>query len=89
MQPEQGRRVAIFGWVADRAEPPERWDLRAHGWTLCHGRAGCRAECRHILVCDTRHLAGYQRFAMAEADRPAWRLIMLGIRGPARHHRSQ
>lgn len=75
--------MPIFGWLADAAEPPPRWDLRREGWQLCHGTAGCRAECRHVLVCDTRHLATADRLAMAEADRPAWRLIMLGVEQPA------
>lgn len=75
--------MAFFGWIADHAEPPKRWDLRQEGWTLCHGKGGCRAECRHILVCDTRKLRPAERIAMAEADRPAWRLIMLGVEEPA------
>ena len=75
--------MAFFGWIADSAEPPRRWDLRRDGWTLCHGRDGCRAECRHVLVCDTRNLSPAERVGMAEADRPAWRLIMLGVEDPA------
>lgn len=71
--------MAFFGWIADGIEPPLRWDLRQHGWHLCHGQCGCRAECRHVLICDTRHLAPAQRIALAEADRPAWRLILLGV----------
>lgn len=74
--------MSFFGWIADHAAPPPRWDLRKQGWQLCTGIDGCRAECRHVLVCDTRHLATAHRLAMAEADRPAWRLIMLGVESP-------
>ena len=72
-----------FGWVAGSGEPPPEWDLRPRGWTLCRGHDGKRAECRHVLLCDTRSLTAYQRHAMAEADRPAWRLLMLGVEVPA------
>lgn len=75
--------MEFFGWIADGAEPPPKWDLRSYGWSLCHGIFGCRAECRHVLVCDTRHLSPEQRLALAEADRPAWRLILLGVEDPA------
>lgn len=74
--------MALFGWIAEAEEPPARWDLRQHGWTLCHGTDGCRAECCHVLVCDTRRLSFRQRLGLAEADRPAWRLIMLGVEEP-------
>lgn len=75
--------MAFFGWIAEKAEPPARWDIRRHDWSLCHGRHGCRAECRHVLVCDTRKLSADQRFALAKSDEPAWRLIMLGVESPA------
>ena len=75
--------MGFFGWIAGDLEPPEEWDLRRTGWDLCHGKHGCRAECRHVLVCDTRHIGPAERLAMAEADRPAWRLIMLGVEQPA------
>lgn len=75
--------MAFFGWIADGAQPPPQWDLRGAGWSLCHGRSGCRAECRHVLICDTRSLSFGQRLALAEADRPAWRLILLGVEAPA------
>lgn len=74
--------LKVFGWLADMAEPPYRWDLRRYGWTLCHGAGGCRAECRHVLICDVRATGSAQREAMAQADRPAWRLIMLGVEQP-------
>lgn len=73
----------IFGWVAADREPHERWDLRKAGWQLCCGRDDSRLECKHVLVCDTRGLDAGQRRGMAEADRPAWRLIMLGVEEPA------
>ena len=74
--------MQFFGWIADGDQPPPHWDLRGEGWELCRGRDGCRAECRHILVCDTSLLDPVARYAMAEADRPAWRLIMLGVEDP-------
>ncbi|APE29349.1 winged helix-turn-helix domain-containing protein [Aurantiacibacter gangjinensis] len=72
-----------FGWIAAGDAPPAHWDLRQAGWELCGGRDGCRAECRHVLVCDTQALTAAQREAMAQADRPAWRLLMLGVEEPA------
>ncbi|WP_052768831.1 winged helix-turn-helix domain-containing protein [Aurantiacibacter marinus] len=74
--------MAFFGWIADGATPPPKWDLRLGGWSLCHGTCGCRAECRHVLICDTRSLSFRHRIALAEADRPAWRLILLGVEKP-------
>lgn len=79
--------MAFFGWIAGEEEPPEAWDLRHSGWDLCHGKHGCRAECRHVLICDTRHVSAESRLALAEADRPAWRLIMLGVEQPAERAR--
>ena len=78
----------IFGWVADGGEPPAQWDMRAAGWTLCGGREGpdgacTRSDCKHVLVCDVRHITPGQRRGLAEADRPAWRLVMLGVEEPA------
>ncbi len=75
--------MAIFGWIAGDPAPPARWDLRRVGWKLCQGRNACRAECRHVLVSDTRGLSPPQRQALAESDRPAWRLILLGVENPA------
>ena len=71
--------MAVFGWIAGDDKPPARWDLRDLGWTLCRGLRGCRAECRHVLVCDARRLDPENRLALARADRPAWRLILLGV----------
>lgn len=75
--------MALFGWLADNPAPPLQWDLRRMGWTLCEGTNGLRAECRHVLLCDTRGLTAELRESLAEADRPAWRLIMLGVEQPA------
>jgi two-component system, OmpR family, response regulator len=75
--------VTTFGWVAGLRDPPWQWDLRRLGWTLCHGHDGRRAECRHVLLADARELSQTIREGMAEADRPAWRLLMLGIEEPA------
>lgn len=71
--------MAVFGWIGGSPEPPERWDLRNCGWTLCHGQHGSRMDCRHVLVIDTHRLDQTQRMGLAQADRPAWRLIMLGV----------
>ena len=73
----------IFGWIAAAHEPPDRWDMRLAGWTLCRGHQGSRCDCQHVLVCDTRGLTPDQRRGLAEADRPAWRLILLGVEEPA------
>lgn len=75
--------MAFFGWIADKQAPPAQWDLRNNGWTLCQGQAGCRAECRHVLICDTRGLDAAARLSLAQADQPAWRLIMLGVEDPS------
>ncbi|MDE1467156.1 winged helix-turn-helix domain-containing protein [Aurantiacibacter sp. D1-12] len=75
--------MPFFGWIAPGAEPPPQWDLRQHGWHLCHGNDGCRADCHHVLVCDTRGLSSNDQLALAEADRPAWRLIMIGVEKPS------
>lgn len=73
------RKVTIFGWVASDSKPPNRWDMRQSGWSLCPGNNGRRADCKHVFVCDVRGLSESQRIGMAEADRPAWRLILLGV----------
>jgi hypothetical protein len=64
-------------------DPPWQWDLRRLGWSLCGGRGGLRAERRHVLLADARELSHAEGEGMAEADRPAWRLLMLGIEEPA------
>jgi DNA-binding response OmpR family regulator len=64
-------------------DPPWQWDLRRVGWTLCRGEDGRRAECRHVLLVDARELARHEREGLAEADRPAWRLLLLGVEEPA------
>ena len=74
--------MPFFGWLSNTDEPPPEWDLRLLGWTLCGGSNGCRAECRHVLICDTRTLQPADRSGLAEADRPAWRLLMLGVEEP-------
>ena len=33
------RAVSVFGWIAERREPPPQWDLRRIGWTLREGLA--------------------------------------------------
>lgn len=75
--------MTTFGWVAGMRDPPWQWDLRRLGWSLCGGSEGSRAECRHVLLVDARELTPRQRQGMAEADRPAWRLLMLGVEEPA------
>ncbi|MFC3100429.1 winged helix-turn-helix transcriptional regulator [Altererythrobacter lauratis] len=75
--------MKTFGWVAAEQMPAPQWDLRQEGWTLCHGQGGHRADCRHVLACDVRRLTPEQRTGLAEADRPAWRLILIGVEEPA------
>ncbi len=79
--------MARFGWLAGGEFPPSYWDLRKKGWTLCNGINGCRADCRHVLICDARHLDAAARQELTEADRPAWRLVMLGVEDPAERAR--
>lgn len=69
----------MFGWLAPSMEPPDHWDMRLAGWQLCHGQRDSRAECKHVLLCDVRALTPAQRTGLAIADRPAWRLIMVGV----------
>ncbi|WP_237164826.1 winged helix-turn-helix domain-containing protein [Paraurantiacibacter namhicola] len=57
--------------------------MRSHGWQLCRGHHGARATCKHVLLCDLRPLAASEGIAIAEADQPAWRMIMLGAEEPA------
>lgn len=71
--------MKYFGWIGREPDPPNRWDLRTAGWELCHGRHGRRAECRHILLVDARGMTPTQRQQLADADRPAWRLLLLGV----------
>lgn len=71
--------MKTFGWVAPSTEPPDHWDMRLAGWQLCHGHGESRADCKHVLLCDVRALTPTQRTGMAMADRPAWRLIMVGV----------
>jgi len=75
--------VTYFGWLATKPEPPAQWDLRYRGWELCHGRQGCRSDCRHVLLVDARALSLADREELVEADRPDWRLLMIGIEDPA------
>lgn len=71
-----------FGWVGPSADPPPQWDLRQAGWSLCRGHAGGRAECQHVLIVDAGALQPSERQGLADADRPAWRLLLLGVEEP-------
>lgn len=75
--------MSTFGWVARRRDPPSQWDLRRLGWSLCSGEDGARAECRHLLLVDVREIGQVEREEIAAADRPAWRLLMVGVDEPA------
>ena len=79
--------MKTFGWVSAWRDPPARWDLRRLGWRLCCGSAGRRSECRHVLVVDARKLDPAVRRALADADRPAWRLLLIGVEDPAERAR--
>jgi len=39
----------VFGWIAERCEPPRQWDLRRIGWTLSADAAG-----GHVRLVDAR-----------------------------------
>ena len=41
--------MAIFGWIAERCEPPREWDLRRIGWTLSADAGG-----GHVRLVDAR-----------------------------------
>ncbi len=71
--------MTFFGWLAANPEPPAQWDLRFRGWELCHGRQGCRTDCKHVLLVDARGLKPVDREKLVVADHPAWRLIMIGV----------
>jgi two-component system OmpR family response regulator len=43
------RIVSVFGWIAERCEPPRQWDLRRIGWTLSAEPAG-----GHVRLVDAR-----------------------------------
>lgn len=79
--------MPIFGWIGREQTPPARWDLRQNDWRLCGGQDSCRAECRHVILCDTQALDTDTRQGLAEADRPAWRLILLGVEDPGERAR--
>lgn len=79
--------MKTFGWVSAQRDPPEQWDLRRLGWRLCCGRGGKRADCHHVLIVDTRWLRPITRCELADADRPAWRLLMIGVEEPAERAR--
>ena len=36
--------MAVFGWIAERCEPPPQWDLRRIGWTLAADAAGAEVR---------------------------------------------
>jgi hypothetical protein len=75
--------VKLFGWLADGLHPPLQWDLRQCGWTLCRRPAAEQAACAHPLLVDARLLASEKQFAFAESNRPARRLILLGVEDSA------
>jgi two-component system, OmpR family, response regulator len=78
--------LRTFGWVSPQRGPPDPWDLRRLDWRLC-GRSGRRANCRHVLVVDARNLGPALRLQLAESDRPAWRLLLIGVDDPAERAR--
>jgi DNA-binding response OmpR family regulator len=43
----------VFGWVAERCEPPPQWDLRRIGWTLSADAGG-----GHVRLVDAGRKAG-------------------------------
>lgn len=84
---QTGGRVSIFGWIAGPPGPPERWDLRRRGWTLCDSPDPAHAECRHVVLADVRGIDAGARESLAEGDAPGWRMIMVGVaHGAERAH---
>ena len=77
--------MATFGWISERLHPPPAWDLRLTGWTWCDSARGpddaiaTAPGCRHILLVDAAPLSARDRLRLAELDRPAWRLLLLGV----------
>lgn len=79
--------MKTFGWVSPQRDPPERWDLRRLGWRLCCRSGDRLAECRHGLIADTRGLDPAERRELSEAERPAWRLLLIGVEEPTERAR--
>lgn len=79
--------MKCFGWVSAQRDPPDKWDLRRLGWRLCGCRSGGQVQCRHVSVVDARTLGPAARLELAQADRPAWRLLMIGVDDPAERAR--
>lgn len=79
--------LSVFGWLGAGRDPPAQWDLRLRGWTLCQGQDGCRTDCKHVLLSDVRPISAEARVGLSEADRPAWRLLLLGVEEPAERAR--
>jgi two-component system OmpR family response regulator len=54
---------------------------------MCDCRSGGEVECRHVSVVDARTLGPALRLELAQADRSAWRLLMIGVDDPAERAR--
>lgn len=49
---QRERAVSVFGWIAERCEPPPQWDLRRIGWTLSADTGGVHARLVDARACD-------------------------------------
>ena len=58
--------MSVFGWIAERGEPPPQWDLRRIGWTLSADAAGS-----HVRLVDAR--AG--EAPVADGDPSLWLFV--------------
>jgi two-component system OmpR family response regulator len=67
--------VTLFGWLAERPEPPPQWDLRRAGWTLARGRPG---EAPVVLIDGRDRCPGTPAADLAGAADPR-RCLFLGV----------
>jgi len=58
--------VSVFGWIAERCEPPPQWDLRRIGWTLSADARG-----GHVRLVD----ASAAEAPIADGDPALWLFV--------------
>lgn len=58
--------MSVFGWIAERCEPPRQWDLRRIGWTLSGYPTG-----GHVRLVD----AGGGAAPVADGDPSLWLFV--------------
>lgn len=69
-----------FCWVSQRAELPERWDLRLRGWVLSTGQPDPDADRRESfpVLCDYQGVSPGQLAALRQHRQ---RMLLLGVEG--------